>query len=163
MAGEAERLTQPLLRAFAGETLDPLPWWLMRQGGRYLPEYRAIREQAGDFIKLCLTPLLAAEVTLQPVRRLGIDAAILFSDILLVPRALGEPLSYDAAGPRSSGFPMPGGWARQRGECPRGCRSAADQVEPGPANSTIGDRTPLSLIHQPQQMAEIITRPENLA
>jgi uroporphyrinogen decarboxylase len=101
MAGEkAKRLTKPLLRALAGETLVRPPWWLMRQAGRYLPEYRAVREKAGDFTALCLTPKLAAEATLQPVRRFGMDAAILFSDILLVPRALGQKLSYEATGPK---------------------------------------------------------------
>jgi uroporphyrinogen decarboxylase len=97
---KTRRSTKPLLRALAGETLAHPPWWLMRQAGRYLPEYRAVREKAGDFITLCLTPELAAEVTLQPVRRFGMDAAILFSDILLVPRAFGQPLSYEATGPR---------------------------------------------------------------
>jgi uroporphyrinogen decarboxylase len=92
--------TKPLLRALAGETLDRVPWWLMRQAGRYLPEYRALRAKAGDFIKLCLTPEYAAEVTLQPIRRFGMDAAILFSDILLVPRALGQRLSYEDDGPK---------------------------------------------------------------
>ena len=91
---------KPLLRALAGETLDRPPWWLMRQAGRYLEEYRAVRAKAGDFVTLCLTPDLAAEVTLQPIRRFGMDAAILFSDILLVPRALGQRLSFEHDGPR---------------------------------------------------------------
>jgi uroporphyrinogen decarboxylase len=86
--------TKPLLRALAGETLSPPPWWLMRQAGRYLPEYRQIRAKARDFIKLCLTPALATEVTLQPVRRFGMDAAILFSDILLLPHALGQSVAF---------------------------------------------------------------------
>jgi len=68
--------------------------WLMRQAGRYLPEYRAVRAQAGDFISLCTTPPLAAEVTLQPLRRYGMDAAILFSDILMLPWALGQGLRF---------------------------------------------------------------------
>ena len=96
----AKQPKKRLLRALAGETLDRPPWWLMRQAGRYLPEYRELREKAGDFITLCLTPELAAEVTMQPVRRFGMDAAILFSDILLVPRALGQSLSYEDDGPR---------------------------------------------------------------
>ena len=86
--------TKPLLRALGGEALTRPPWWLMRQAGRYLPEYRAIRAKARDFIELCLTPTLAAELTLQPVRRYRMDAAILFSDIPLVPHALGQGLTY---------------------------------------------------------------------
>jgi len=78
-----------ILRALAGETLPVPPIWMMRQAGRYLPEYRATRAQAGDFLSLCYNPELAAEVTLQPIRRYGFDAAILFADILLVPQALG--------------------------------------------------------------------------
>jgi uroporphyrinogen decarboxylase len=86
--------TKPLLRALRGEALTPPPWWLMRQAGRYLPEYRAIRAKARDFVELCLSPALAAELTLQPVRRYGMDAAILFSDIPLLPHALGQGLTY---------------------------------------------------------------------
>lgn len=88
-----------LLRALSGEALDRLPWWLMRQAGRYLPEYRALRAQAKGFVDLCLTPELAAEATLQPVRRFGMDAAILFSDILLVAQAMGQALDYTEDGP----------------------------------------------------------------
>src|SRR5919199_6124425 len=85
---------KPLLRALGGGAFWPPPAWLMRQAGRYLPEYREVRAQAGDFIALCTTPELAAEVTLQPIRRYGMDAAILFSDILMVPWALGQPLRF---------------------------------------------------------------------
>jgi len=85
---------KPLLRALGGEAVWPPPMWLMRQAGRYLPEYRELRAQAGDFIKLCTTPHLAAEVTIQPIRRYGMDGAILFSDILMVPWALGQPLRF---------------------------------------------------------------------
>jgi uroporphyrinogen decarboxylase len=75
--------------------------WLMRQAGRYLPEYRAVREKAGSFLDLCFNPELAAEVTLQPIRRFAFDAAILFSDILVVPHALGQQVSFAAGeGPR---------------------------------------------------------------
>jgi uroporphyrinogen decarboxylase len=88
-----------LLRVLQGERLDPPPWWLMRQAGRYLPEYRALRARARDFLELCLTPALAAEATLQPLRRFGMNAAILFADILLVPYALGQRVGYGEEGP----------------------------------------------------------------
>ena len=87
-------MTKPLLRVLNGEAVWPPPMWLMRQAGRYLPEYRELRGQAGDFISLCTTPALAAEVTLQPIRRYGFDAAILFSDILMLPWALGYGLAF---------------------------------------------------------------------
>ena len=92
-----------LLRALSGETLPVPPVWMMRQAGRYLPEYRETRAKAGDFLSLCYTPELAAEVTLQPIRRYGFDAAILFADILLVPQALGLDLWFvTGEGPRLS-------------------------------------------------------------
>jgi len=83
-----------LLRVLAGEALSPPPLWLMRQAGRYLPEYRALRAEAADFIALCTTPALAAEITLQPLRRFDLDAAILFSDLPLIAWALGQHLEY---------------------------------------------------------------------
>ena len=96
----AEKL---LIRALRGEVLKVPPVWMMRQAGRYLPEYRATRQKAGDFLSLCYTPELAAEVTLQPIRRFGFDAAILFADILLVPQALGADLWFvTGEGPRLS-------------------------------------------------------------
>ena len=80
-----------ILRAAKGERVERVPVWMMRQAGRILPEYRAVREKAGSFIKLATTPELAAEVTIQPVDILGTDAAIIFSDILVVPEAMGLP------------------------------------------------------------------------
>ena len=84
-----------LIRVLSGERLDPPPLWVMRQAGRYLPEYRQVRKQAGGFLDLCFTPELATEVTLQPIRRYGFDAAILFSDILVVPHALGQKVWFE--------------------------------------------------------------------
>ena len=89
------------LLPFRGQALDPPPVWLMRQAGRYLPEYKATRKEAGSFLDLCYNPKLACEVTLQPIRRYGFDAAILFSDILVVPDALGQHVTFaEGEGPR---------------------------------------------------------------
>ena len=88
--------SQPLLlRLLQGKPTPRPPIWLMRQAGRYLPEYRQLREKAGGFLDLCYNPKLACEVTLQPIRRFGFDAAILFSDILVVPHALGQPVWFE--------------------------------------------------------------------
>ena len=83
-----------MMRVLAGETLERPPLWIMRQAGRYLPEYREIRAKAENFMSFCYSPALAAEATLQPIRRFGFDAAILFCDILVVPDALGQPVSF---------------------------------------------------------------------
>ena len=89
------------LRALMREPVDRTPLWMMRQAGRYLPEYRATRAEAGSFMGLCTNPELACEVTLQPLRRYAMDAAILFSDILTVPDALGLGLYFsEGEGPR---------------------------------------------------------------
>ncbi|UCH75429.1 MAG: uroporphyrinogen decarboxylase [Rhodospirillales bacterium] len=90
-----------LFRALNGDTISPPPVWLMRQAGRYLPEYRKVRRQVGGFLELCYTPDLAVEVTLQPIHRYGFDAAILFSDILVVPDALGQEVRFaEGEGPK---------------------------------------------------------------
>lgn len=93
--------TPLFIEALQGRVTPRVPFWFMRQAGRYLPEYRALRQQAGSFMKLCFTPEYAAEVTLQPIRRFDMDAAILFSDILVIPYALGQQLDFvEGEGPR---------------------------------------------------------------
>ena len=95
-----------MMRVLAGDPVSPPPIWVMRQAGRYLPEYRETRAKAGSFLDLCYSPELAAQVTLQPIRRFGFDAAILFSDILVVPDALGQKVSFvEGQGPRLEPLP----------------------------------------------------------
>jgi uroporphyrinogen decarboxylase len=97
----ARKETPKFIEALGGKAHDAPPLWLMRQAGRYLPEYREVRAQAGSFLDLCYNPKLAAEATLQPIRRFGFDAAIIFSDILVVPHALGQHVEFlEGKGPR---------------------------------------------------------------
>jgi len=92
---------KPLLRVLGGERADPPPVWLMRQAGRYLPEYRALRAEAGGFLNMVYAPERAVEITMQPIRRFGMDGAILFSDILIVAHAMGQDLTFvEGEGPR---------------------------------------------------------------
>jgi uroporphyrinogen decarboxylase len=94
------------MRVLAGEAISPPPIWIMRQAGRYLPEYRETRQRAGSFLDLCFNPELAAEVTLQPIRRFDFDAAILFSDILVIPDALGQRVTFvEGVGPMLDPLP----------------------------------------------------------
>jgi uroporphyrinogen decarboxylase len=112
-----KNMAKTILRALSGERLPVPPVWMMRQAGRYLPEYRATRAKAGDFLALCYTPELAAEVTFQPIRRYGFDAAILFADILLIAQALGSDLWFETGeGPRLSTVTTPGDLAKLKGK-----------------------------------------------
>ena len=96
-----KEIKSSLTSVLRGKVVDPPPLWLMRQAGRYLPEYRQLRAKAGGFVELCLDPVAAAEVTLQPITRFDLDAAIIFSDILIVPHALGSKLWFEEGeGPR---------------------------------------------------------------
>ena len=110
-------MLKPLLRVLDGHREKVPPLWLMRQAGRYLPEYRELRRKAGNFLELCFDSKLAAEITLQPIRRFGFDAAILFSDILVVPHALGQRVSFEEGeGPRLDAMENPAALTRLRQE-----------------------------------------------
>jgi uroporphyrinogen decarboxylase len=123
-------VSKPLLDVLNCVQCSPPPVWLMRQAGRYLPEYRALRAKAGDFLNLVFTPEFASEVTLQPVRRFGFDAAILFSDILVIPQALGQSVTFAAGeGPRLD--PLADGAALKR------LAGAADQNVLAPIYETV--------------------------
>lgn len=101
-----EAVTPKLLRTLAGETFERPPVWFMRQAGRSLPEYRELRSRAKDFLAFCYDPEMAAEATLQPMRRFPFDAAIVFADILLIPQALGQEVWFEAGeGPRLGALP----------------------------------------------------------
>lgn len=115
-------MNKPLLRVLTGHRERVPPIWLMRQAGRYLPEYRKLRAQAGSFLELCFDPKLAAEVTLQPIRRFEFDAAILFSDILVIPHALGQRVSFaEGEGPRLEAMEDPAALGRLRRDLDQKC------------------------------------------
>src|SRR5204863_5110103 len=106
---------KPLRDVLDGKRQNTPPIWMMRQAGRYLPEYMAIRSKLGSMLDLCFAPKLAAEVTLQPIRRFGFDAAILFSDILVIPHALGRSVRFEAGeGPRLEPLDNPAAMAALR-------------------------------------------------
>ena len=106
MTRQANKAESRFLKTLAGGVTDRPPVWFMRQAGRYLPEYRELRTQAKDFISFCLNPEMAAEATLQPMRRFGFDAAIVFADILLLPKALGQEVWFETGeGPRLGELP----------------------------------------------------------
>jgi uroporphyrinogen decarboxylase len=121
---------KPLLNVLNGRRQTVPPVWLMRQAGRYLPEYQAVRKQAGSVLDLCFSPNLAAEVTLQPIRRFGFDGAILFSDILVIPHALGRSVRFAAGeGPQLEPLNEPSAVAALRTE--------ADQTVLAPVYETV--------------------------
>lgn len=115
MSADQTTQTKPFLDVLAGKASNKPPIWLMRQAGRYLPEYRELRSKSPSFIDFCFNPKAASEATLQPIRRFGFDAAILFSDILVIPEAMGQSVSFEAGeGPRLQPLETPGDFSRLR-------------------------------------------------
>jgi uroporphyrinogen decarboxylase len=147
-------VTKPLLQALRGETAERPPVWLMRQAGRYLPEYRALRAHARDFIDFCLTPERAVEVTLQPVRRFGMDGAILFADILLVPHALGQTVTFvEGEGPRLEPIRDAAGVAKLRPEMVAQMLSPVMETVKGVRAALPGDATLIGFAGAPWTVA----------
>ena len=143
-AGSAEGEPSLFLRVLDGEVASQPPVWLMRQAGRYLPEYREIRATAPTFLDLCYDPKRAAEVTLQPIRRFGFDAAILFSDILVVPDALGLPTAFESGhGPKLKPVTTGEGFAELHAEVDMG-RLAPVLETVGRVRGALGRETALS-------------------
>ena len=139
----AHAATKPLLAALRGEARLPPPLWLMRQAGRYLPEYRALRRRAGSFLDLCYDPALAAEASLQPVRRFALDGVILFSDILVIPDALGVKVRFlEGEGPSIDPIPeggtvLPADAARLRRHLAPVYEALERVVSAAPAETTV--------------------------
>ncbi|HEX4303969.1 MAG TPA: uroporphyrinogen decarboxylase [Rhizomicrobium sp.] len=147
-------MTKPLLQALRGETAERPPIWLMRQAGRYLPEYRALRANAKDFIDFCLTPERAVEVTLQPVRRFGMDGAILFADILLIPHAMGQTVTFvEGEGPRLEPIRDAAGVAKLRPEMVAQMLSPVMETVKGVRAALPGDATLIGFAGAPWTVA----------
>jgi uroporphyrinogen decarboxylase len=147
-------VTKPLLQALRGETAERPPIWLMRQAGRYLPEYRALRANAKDFIDFCLTPERAVEVTLQPVRRFGMDGAILFADILLIPHAMGQTVTFvEGEGPRLEPIRDAAGVAKLRPEMVAQMLSPVMETVKGVRAALPGDATLIGFAGAPWTVA----------
>ena len=157
-------MNKPLLDVLDHQRRSPPPIWLMRQAGRYLPEYRAVRENAGDFLKLCFSPELAAEVTLQPVRRFGFDAAILFSDILVVPYALGQSVRFTLGeGPQLDAIIDRRGLARLKAQADHGVLAPIYETVKRVKADLSRDVALLGFCGAPWTLATYIRKRDNLS